>query len=408
MNASWLVASSTSIGGRRRQEDRVVTVPDLNVHVPETSHLDRGIARSYFAVFDGHGGAGASSFLAKRFHLALAKNPLLPSDPKAALLDVWQSMDSEMFTFLAQKRRDNTARASINSGGRLPREEAPFPKDGSTATVVLLVGDKMFSANCGDSAGELRILVKKNGSIQAITKTHDTLDMDEFKRIKQLGGLYRNQKLQIPRKWPWCCVAQDVVVGKPRVCGLLVTRAFGDFSCKVDALGGTPGIIVPDCEEVLEMTIEEDWAEVVIASDGVWDVVPPRDMPKLLSRLEGKTTSYVSLRSMGIHGMNGSGRFLKDAPISINGRYMQGGDSSTSGSDRDSASDGEDTHRMIQAKLQGACAKLILTCVRDRYWAANLAAADNASAVIIRFRSPQAQSPSSGGTSSLTEDSTVV
>lgn len=36
-----------------RQEDEVVAVPDLNVHVPESAELDRGIARSYFAVFDG-------------------------------------------------------------------------------------------------------------------------------------------------------------------------------------------------------------------------------------------------------------------------------------------------------------------------------------------------------------------
>lgn len=36
-----------------KQEDRVVTVPDLNVHIPETTQLDRGVARSYFAVFDG-------------------------------------------------------------------------------------------------------------------------------------------------------------------------------------------------------------------------------------------------------------------------------------------------------------------------------------------------------------------
>lgn len=46
-------------------------------------------------------------------------------------------------------------------------------------------------------------------------------------------------------------------------------------------LGGTPGVILPDCEEVLEMTIEEDWAEVVIASDGVWDAFPTGEMPQV-------------------------------------------------------------------------------------------------------------------------------
>ena len=43
------------------------------------------------------------------------------------------------------------------------------------------------------------------------------------------------QMLRMPRRWPWCCLLEDVVVGKPRVYpgGLLVTRAFGDFSAKV-------------------------------------------------------------------------------------------------------------------------------------------------------------------------------
>lgn len=31
---------------------------------------------------------------------------------------------------------------------------ASFPMDGSTATVLLRVGNKLFIANCGDSAGE--------------------------------------------------------------------------------------------------------------------------------------------------------------------------------------------------------------------------------------------------------------
>ena len=48
------------------------------------------------------GGPAASSFLARKFHVALAKNPLLRSDPKAALLDVWKSMDNEIYHLLAQ------------------------------------------------------------------------------------------------------------------------------------------------------------------------------------------------------------------------------------------------------------------------------------------------------------------
>lgn len=36
--------------------------------------------------------------------------------------------------------------------------KASFPVDGSTATVVLIVGTKLFVANCGDSAGDRLVL----------------------------------------------------------------------------------------------------------------------------------------------------------------------------------------------------------------------------------------------------------
>eukprot|EP00752_Nemacystus_decipiens_P004214 g3851.t1 len=358
-------SASTNIGGRQRQEDKVVAVPDLNVHVPETVKLDSAINRSYFAVFDGHGGPAASSFLAKTFHVALAKNPLLKSDPKAALLDVWKSMDSEIYRILAQRHHENTSRA--NSTGGKGTEEVSFPRDGSTATVLLLVGNKLFTANCGDSSG---ILVKKDGSVRVITKNHDTLDKDEFERIGKLGGFYRNQLLRMPKRWPWCCFLQDVVVGKPRVYpgGLLVTRAFGDFSAKRVELGGTPGVILPDCEEVLEMTIEEDWSEVVIASDGVWDVVPTQEMPMLLARLEGKGAVAAARQWAASNGRN-----IEN--LTNNGKV----------SAPDVTVGDTDILRLKQAQLNGTCAKLILACVRHRYWELNQSAADNASAVILRF-----------------------
>eukprot|EP00903_Cladosiphon_okamuranus_P019579 g18007.t1 len=362
---SWLSAASTNIGGRPRQEDEVVVVPDLNKHVPEMAELDRSITRSYFAVFDGHGGPAASSFLAKKFHVALAKNPLLGSDPKAALMDVWNSMDYQIYSILAERHRDNTNHKTGGNG--TGTEEVTFPRDGSTATVLLLVGNKMFVANCGDSSG---VLIKKDGRVLAITKNHDTLDKDEFERICKLGGFYREQMLKTPRRWPWCCLQQDVVVGKPRVYpgGLLVTRAFGDFSAKLVELGGTPGVILPDCEEVLEMTIEEDWAEVVIASDGVWDVVSAEEMPVLLARLDGRGAAMAKLGSPTVNSSSKNNGSVSAPDVTVSATVSD-----------------TDILRLRQAQLNGTCAKLILACVRHRYWEMNHAAADNASAVILRF-----------------------
>lgn len=63
---------------------------------------------------------------------------------------------------------------------------------------------------------------------------------------------------------------------------------------QVLTLGGKPGVILPDCEDVLELTVEEDWAELIIASDGIWDVMAPKEMPRV-RRKDRSTVKYVTL-----------------------------------------------------------------------------------------------------------------
>ncbi|CAM9247043.1 unnamed protein product, partial [Sphacelaria rigidula] len=106
MTASFVIASSSSVGGRQSQEDRTVVVPDLNKHLPLARRLSGNEpARAFFGVFDGHGGQACSDFLSKKFHLELAKHAKLQSDPKAALLEVWDSMDGLFYESCVQKRK---------------------------------------------------------------------------------------------------------------------------------------------------------------------------------------------------------------------------------------------------------------------------------------------------------------
>lgn len=48
------------------------------------------------------GGQACSDFLSKKFHLELAKHAKLQSDPKAALLEVWDSMDGLFYESCVQ------------------------------------------------------------------------------------------------------------------------------------------------------------------------------------------------------------------------------------------------------------------------------------------------------------------
>lgn len=50
------------------------------------------------------GGHACSDFLAKKFHTDLAQSPLLQSDPKAALLEVWADLDRQFYDICVQVR----------------------------------------------------------------------------------------------------------------------------------------------------------------------------------------------------------------------------------------------------------------------------------------------------------------
>uniref|UniRef100_A0A8C6K8T2 Integrin-linked kinase-associated serine/threonine phosphatase n=1 Tax=Nothobranchius furzeri TaxID=105023 RepID=A0A8C6K8T2_NOTFU len=92
---------------------------------------------SYYAVFDGHGGARASRFAAENLHLSLARK--FPSGEgehldkliKKCLLDAFRQTDEDFLKKASSQK--------------------PAWKDGSTATCVLVVDDAVYVANLGDS-----------------------------------------------------------------------------------------------------------------------------------------------------------------------------------------------------------------------------------------------------------------
>mmetsp|Transcript_53828 Transcript_53828/g.73755 ORF Transcript_53828/g.73755 Transcript_53828/m.73755 type:complete len:93 (+) Transcript_53828:517-795(+) len=78
---------------------------------------------------------------------------------------------------------------------------------GSTAVVVLVLGNKLVCANLGDA----RAVLSRNGKALDLSVDYKASRKDEQARIKSQGGY--------------------IVFG--RVLGrLAVTRAFGDFDCK--------------------------------------------------------------------------------------------------------------------------------------------------------------------------------
>jgi len=197
--------------------------------------LNRKLCCSYFGLFDGHSGKEVGMYLMENLHKVISQeiksnNAENSENMKIIVKNSFEKIDQEINN---QNFKNDT---------------------GSTGTVLLLykdtnskTGKSFLCANVGDSKA---YLIKKN-EIKIITKDHKCNDADEVKRIRDTGG----------------------IVFRERVFGtLMLTRSFGDKEMKKYGVLSTPDIFCQD--------IEEDDLFIIIASDGVWDVIEEDEVLK--------------------------------------------------------------------------------------------------------------------------------
>ena len=191
---------------------------------------------SYFGLFDGHSGKEVGIYLMENLHEIIQQNFKEISDNENINNDVLKKVVINSFEKIDKE---------INSKN--------FKNEtGSTGTVLLLykdpnspLGKSLLCANVGDSKAYL--ITKQE--MKLITKDHKCNDQNEVKRIRDNGG----------------------VVFRERVFGtLMLTRSFGDKEMKKYGVLSTPDIYIK--------TIETDDIFVVIASDGVWDVISEEEL----------------------------------------------------------------------------------------------------------------------------------
>ncbi|KAK2654140.1 hypothetical protein Ddye_013996 [Dipteronia dyeriana] len=186
----------------------------------KTSHID-GKSVCMFGVFDGHGGSRAAEYLKEHLFENLLKHPQFLTDPNLAISESYQQTDVEF----------------------LDSERDSYRDDGSTASTAVLVGNHLYVANVGDS----RTVISKAGKAIALSDDHKPNRTDERKRIENAGGVVM-----------WA--------GTWRVGGVLaMSRAFGNRMLKQ---------FVVSEPEIQDQEIDEEIELLVLASDGLWDVVP--------------------------------------------------------------------------------------------------------------------------------------
>ena len=214
---------------------------DQNIYNKETME-DKGKSIDNFnstnslliSLFDGHGGESVSRYLQANF----------PSVFKAKLYET----------------KNEVIKALNNSFITIDKDiqKLDLVHVGSTGCVVYIRnegrGKVFYTANIGDT----RCSLISPTTTERITYDHRADDEAEIKRITMNGGMIVNKR----------------VMGQ-----LMLTRAFGDFELKPFGVKSEPFIARKEIDP------EQENQFLIIASDGVWDVLEEAEIQGMICQL---------------------------------------------------------------------------------------------------------------------------
>ncbi|BAF19679.1 Os06g0526700 [Oryza sativa Japonica Group] len=182
----------------------------------------------------GHGGPRAAEYLKKHLFKNLVKHPKFLKDTKLAISNVFSPSFRLYLFYQTFLKTDADFLQSISSDR--------YRDDGSTAVAAILIGNRLYVANVGDS----RAVALKAGKAVPLSEDHKPNKKDERKRIEDAGGIV---------------VSDDIW----RVDGILaVSRAFGNRLMKR---------YVKAEPNIQEKVVDEGLEYLVLATDGLWDVM---------------------------------------------------------------------------------------------------------------------------------------
>lgn len=220
-------------------------------------------SKNLFCLFDGHGGDNCVNFSVDRFP------DIFGRALKEFSINVECSI-KKAFNRLDKETKDH---------------QCLF--DGTTLTCVYLSHKILYCANVGDSS----CIIVTNDSVRKVSYDHKCTDENEIKRIILLGGK----------------IVDD------RIDGIItITRSIGDHELKGKGLTCEP--------HIYKQTIGETDKYIILASDGVWDVVKPDDI--LNTCKEYKTSEAIVEEIVNEAVKNGTTDNVSCIVVSINKGFI--------------------------------------------------------------------------------------
>ncbi|XP_030627498.1 protein phosphatase 1B [Chanos chanos] len=204
---------------------------------------------SFFAVYDGHAGSRVANY---------CSNHLLEHIVAAGSADKLRQAGAPAPESLAVEAVKSGIRAGFLNIDEHMRSFTDLrngmDRSGSTAVAVLLSPEHLYFINCGDS----RALLCRNGHVCFSTLDHKPCNPREKERIQNAGGSVMIQRVNG---------------------SLAVSRALGDYDYKcVEGKGPTEQLVSPEPEvfEIVRSEAEDEF--VVLACDGIWDVMSNEEL----------------------------------------------------------------------------------------------------------------------------------
>ncbi|XP_021746933.1 probable protein phosphatase 2C 27 [Chenopodium quinoa] len=212
--------SCAEIGPKQYMEDEHVCIDNLREHLGASD--DFPCPAAFYGVFDGHGGTDAASFVCSNLLKYIIDDPQFSVSVEKAVKSAFIKAD---YAFADSSALD------ISSG--------------TTALTALIFGRTMLIANAGDC----RAVLGKRGRAVELSKDHKPNCSSERLRIERLGGV----------------VYDGYLNGQ-----LSVARALGDWHMKGMKGSSFPLSAEP---ELQELVLTEDDEFLLLACDGLWDVM---------------------------------------------------------------------------------------------------------------------------------------
>jgi len=201
--------------------------------------IDLGENIKYFAVYDGHGTKGKDASLLLRYEVSKK----LVRDKSTIQKFVRKDQVEKYFTKLFKSIQKKYHRSSND-----------YEMSGTTAVCILIIEQKLYCINLGDSRAVLGSEKKDKKVATEMSIDHKPSRDDEMKRIIEKGGEV-NDKTGVPR----------VFKKNEDQPGLAVSRTIGDIMAHECGVSSEP--------EVIEKELDSDDKFIVIGSDGIWDVM---------------------------------------------------------------------------------------------------------------------------------------